>query len=62
MLLVFESGRESDFALLKMALDNLLNSHKHLSEQYKYQVLLSHLKHHPSPYTAALIALQDKYG
>lgn len=74
MLPVFESGRESDFALLKMALDSLLNNHSHLSEQYKYQVLLSHLKlpsalqlakaymHHPSPYTAALNALQDKYG
>lgn len=71
---VFESGRESDFALLKMALDSLLNNHSHLNEQYKYQVLLSHLKlpsalqlakaymHHPSPYTAALNALQDKYG
>lgn len=59
----FESGRESDFALLKMALDNLLNSHMHLSEQYKYQVLLGHLKlqsalqlaktymHDPRPYT-----------
>lgn len=62
MLPVFESGRESDFALLKMALDNLLNSHKHLSEQYKYKILLSHLKHHPSPYTAALKALLDKHG
>lgn len=40
----FESGRESDFALLKMALDNLMNSHPHLSEHYKYQVLLSQLK------------------
>lgn len=40
----FESGRESDFALLKMALDNLMNHQQHLSEQYKYQVLLGHLK------------------
>ncbi|XP_077374267.1 uncharacterized protein LOC144016825 [Festucalex cinctus] len=71
---VFESGRESDFALLKMALDSLLNNHSHLSEHYKYQVLLSHLKlpsalqlakaymHHVSPYTEALNALQEKYG
>uniref|UniRef100_A0AAV2MID6 E3 ubiquitin-protein ligase RNF182 n=1 Tax=Knipowitschia caucasica TaxID=637954 RepID=A0AAV2MID6_KNICA len=70
----FESGRESDFALLKMALDNLLSTHTHLSEQYKYQVLLGQLKHasalqlakahmyHPQPYTTALKALQDKYG
>uniref|UniRef100_A0AAV2K4A8 Uncharacterized protein n=1 Tax=Knipowitschia caucasica TaxID=637954 RepID=A0AAV2K4A8_KNICA len=70
----FESGRESDFALLKMALDNLLSTHTHLSEQYKYQVLLGQLTHasalqlakahmyHPQPYTTALKALQDKYG
>lgn len=38
---LFESGKESDFALLKMALDNLMNSHPHLSEHYKYLVLLS---------------------
>lgn len=71
---VFESGNESDFALLKLALDNLLTNHSHLSEQYKYHVLLSHLKlpsaqqlakaymYHPRPYSAALQALQDKYG
>ncbi|KAI4884383.1 hypothetical protein NFI96_011230, partial [Prochilodus magdalenae] len=70
----FTSGKESDFALLKMALDNLLNSHTHLTEQFKYQVLLDHLKlpsayklaqaymHDPMPYTSALQALQDKYG
>ncbi len=70
----FESGCESDFALLKMALDNLMNNQQQLSEQYKYQVLLGHLKlpsaiqlamaymHDPRPYTAALQALQDKYG
>ncbi|TWW54954.1 hypothetical protein D4764_09G0000030 [Takifugu flavidus] len=74
MIPFFESGKESDFALLRMALDNLLNSHLHLSEQYKYQVLLGHLKlpsalqlakaymHDPRPYTAAMQALQDKYG
>ncbi|KAL1281070.1 hypothetical protein QQF64_015670 [Cirrhinus molitorella] len=71
---VFESGNESDFALLKLALDNLLSNHSHLSEQYKYHVLLSHLRlpnahqlakaymYHPHPYSAALQALQDKYG
>ncbi len=30
---VFESGTESDFALLKLALDNLLSHHTHISEQ-----------------------------
>ncbi|XP_052412579.1 uncharacterized protein LOC127957915 [Carassius gibelio] len=71
---VFESGNESDFALLKLALDNLLSHHSYLSEQYKYHVLLSHLKlpsaqqlakaymYHSHPYSAALQALQDKYG
>ncbi len=71
---VFESGVESDFALFKLAFDNLLSNHHHISEQYKYHVLLSHLKlssahqlaksfmYHPQPYTAALQALQDKYG
>lgn len=71
---VFESGRESDFALLKLALDNILGSNVHLSEQYKYQVLIGHIKlpsalqlakaymHDPTPYTSALQALQDKYG
>ncbi len=71
---VFESGCESDFALLKMALDNLLNAHGHLCEQYKFQVLLGHLKL-PStlqlakaymcdarPYITTLQALQEKYG
>ncbi|XP_028306550.1 uncharacterized protein LOC114465615 [Gouania willdenowi] len=57
-----------------MALDNLMGSHGHLNEQYKYQVLLGHLKlpsalhlakaymYDTQPYTAALQALQDKYG
>ncbi|KAK0142848.1 hypothetical protein N1851_019212 [Merluccius polli] len=74
MIPCFESGKESDFDLLKMALDNLLNSHLHLNEQYKYQVLLGHLKlqsalqlakaymYDSRPYTAAMQALQDKYG
>lgn len=74
MIPCFESGKESDFALLKMVLDNLLNSHLHLNEHYKYQVLLGHLKlqsalqlakaymHDPRTYTTAMQALQDKCG
>lgn len=70
----FDTGMESDFALLKMALDNVMNNQPHLSEHYKYQVLLSHLKlpsalqlakaymYDLRPYTTALQALQDKYG
>lgn len=74
MLPVFERDRESEFALLKMALDNLVGSNGYLSEQYKYQLLLSRLKlpgalhlakaymYDDRPYTSALHALQDKYG
>ncbi|KAL4008256.1 hypothetical protein ACER0C_002108 [Sarotherodon galilaeus] len=70
----FTSGKESDFALLKMALDSLLGSHTHLTEQFKYQILLEQLKlpsayklaqaymHDPLPYTTTLQTLQDKYG
>ena len=42
---VFKCCRESDFSLLKMALDNLLENHPHLTEQYKYQVLLEHFQY-----------------
>ncbi|XP_033127646.1 uncharacterized protein LOC117125284 [Anneissia japonica] len=56
-----------------MALDSLLGVYPHLTEQYKYQVLLSHLGgnirklaeafiHETKPYSAALSALQEKYG
>lgn len=45
----FSSGHESDFALLRMALDSLLGPDPHLIEHYKYQLLLEHLKL-PSPY------------
>lgn len=74
MVPIFDSGKESDFALLKMALENLLNSHQHLNKQYKYQVLFGHLKllsalqlakaymHDLRPYTMAMQALQDKSG
>ncbi|XP_022540035.2 uncharacterized protein LOC111195821 [Astyanax mexicanus] len=70
----FSSGKESDFALLKMGLDSLMGAHSHLTETFKYQVLLDHLKlpsayklaqaymYDPTPYTTALHALQEKYG
>ncbi|XP_019204872.1 uncharacterized protein LOC109196100 [Oreochromis niloticus] len=73
-LTVFSSGKESDFALLKKGLDSVLGPHKHLSEDYKYQILLDHLKfpsafqvakryiHDPTPYTSAMRALEQKYG
>lgn len=57
-----------------MALESLLGIHSHLSERYKYQVLMDHLRF-PSayklaksfmpsatPYTAALQALKARYG
>lgn len=43
-LLPFSSGKESDFLLLKKGLDSILGPHPHLTEDYKYQVLLDHLK------------------
>ena len=70
----FESGNESDFVLLNMALENLLDIHAHLSEQYKYQVLMDYLRlpsayklaksymHASTPYTSALGALKAKYS
>ena len=70
----FESGKESDFVLLNMALENLLDIHAHLSEQYKFQVLMDHLRlpsayklaksymHTSTPYTSALAALKAKNG
>uniref|UniRef100_A0AAV2MBC1 Uncharacterized protein n=1 Tax=Knipowitschia caucasica TaxID=637954 RepID=A0AAV2MBC1_KNICA len=57
-----------------MAFDSLLGNHPHLSEQYKYQILLERLKHppayqlarahihHPQPYTSAMHALTSRYG
>lgn len=60
------------FAMLKMALTNLLPHDE--SEQFKYHVLLDHLKldtachlalayaHHPFPFTRAMLALQQRYG
>ncbi|GAA6078800.1 uncharacterized protein LOC114462525 [Tachysurus ichikawai] len=70
----FISGRESEFALLKKALDSVLGPHMHLTEDYKYQVLLDHLKlpaafqiakrymYDPMPYTRAMQALKQRYG
>lgn len=68
---LFSSGRESDFIMLKRGLDSLLGPHRHLTEDYKYQVLLDHLKlpsayqmakryiHDSTPYTSAMDALQQ---
>ncbi|KAK7886711.1 hypothetical protein WMY93_026332 [Mugilogobius chulae] len=73
-LVSFTSGKESDFLLLKKGLDGVLGPHPHLSEDYKFQVLLDHLKfpaafqiakryvHDPIPYTKAMQALQQRYG
>ncbi len=43
-LINFTTGKESDFLLLKKGLDSVLGSHPHLSEDYRFQVLLDHLK------------------
>lgn len=73
-LISFTSGKESDFLLLKKGLDGVLGPHPHLSEDYKFQVLLDHLKfptafqiakryvHDPMPHTKAMQALQQRYG
>ena len=39
----FWDGKEKDFALLKMALKNLLNVHPHLTEHCKFQVMIDRL-------------------
>ncbi|KAL0156947.1 hypothetical protein M9458_048193, partial [Cirrhinus mrigala] len=73
-LINFTTGKESDFALLKKGLDGVLGPHLHLTEDYKFQVLLDHLKlpaafqiakrymYDPRPYTRAMQALQQRYG
>nr|XP_054592608.1 uncharacterized protein LOC107395320 [Nothobranchius furzeri]XP_054592609.1 uncharacterized protein LOC107395320 [Nothobranchius furzeri] len=73
-LVVFRTGRESDFALLKKGLDSTLGPHSHLGEDYKFQVLLDHLEypsalqvakryiHDRTPYTSAMRALEQRYG
>ena len=69
----FTSGTAKDFASLHMALDSIVNVHSHISEQYKFQLLLDKLggsahklaqayMHDSQPYTMALYALKDKYG
>lgn len=55
---VFKSGQESDFALFKLALDNLLDNHPHLTEQYKYEILLEHLQH-PGAHKLARSCMHD---
>lgn len=73
-LIRFTTGKESDFLLLKKGLDGVLGPHPHLSEDYKFQVLLDHLKFPPAfqlakryvhdtmPFTKAMQALQQRYG
>ncbi|KAK7944426.1 hypothetical protein WMY93_000154 [Mugilogobius chulae] len=73
-LTVFSSGKESDFLMLKKGLDSVLAPHSHLTEDYKYQVLLDHLNfpaatqiakryiNSATPYTSAMLALQQRYG
>lgn len=68
----FRSNDPREFAMLNMALTNLLPAEE--TEQYKYHILLDHLKldaarhlalaysHDSQPYTTALKALQRKYG
>ncbi|ROI24867.1 hypothetical protein DPX16_21219 [Anabarilius grahami] len=63
---------ESQYLMLKMALSNLLDPRE--SEQYKYHILLDHLKvdqarrlalayvYTPDPYTQAIQALDEHYG
>ncbi|KAK0139052.1 hypothetical protein N1851_024407 [Merluccius polli] len=70
--LFFTREDPHEFVMLNMALENLLPSVEH--EQYKYHILLDHLKldsahhlalayaHHPQPYTTSLKALQKRYG
>ncbi len=60
--------------MLKKGLDSILGPHRHLTEDYKYQVLLDHLHLHaayqvakryvnsPYPYTSAMQALEQRYG
>uniref|UniRef100_A0AAV2KNL7 Uncharacterized protein n=1 Tax=Knipowitschia caucasica TaxID=637954 RepID=A0AAV2KNL7_KNICA len=66
------TGRESDFALLKKGLDSLLGPHTHLTEEYKYHILLDHLEHpcavqvarryihDHTPYSSAMRALLQR--
>lgn len=67
------SGKETDFVMLKKGLSSLLGPHRPLAEDYKFQVLLDHLKlpsayqvakrfvNDPTSYTSAMLALQQRY-
>ncbi|XP_043969674.1 uncharacterized protein LOC122829297 [Gambusia affinis] len=73
-LIPFSSGKESDFIMMKKGLDSVLGPHKHLTEDYKYQVLLDLLKlpnayqvakryvNDRTPYTSTMHALEQRYG
>ncbi|KAL7830010.1 hypothetical protein SRHO_G00311370 [Serrasalmus rhombeus] len=68
----FRNKDPSEFARLKMALDNLLPSDS--TELFKYQVLVDHLKieeacliadsylHSSTPYTDTILALHERFG
>ncbi|XP_076856690.1 uncharacterized protein LOC143510810 [Brachyhypopomus gauderio] len=68
----FTNRDPSEFARLKIALENLLPADG--TELFKYQVLVDHLKleeatliadaylHSPTPYTDTMAALSDKFG
>ncbi|KAL6476782.1 hypothetical protein MHYP_G00152810 [Metynnis hypsauchen] len=73
-LIPFSSGKESDFIMMKKGLYSVLSPHKHLTKDYKYQVLLDLLKlpnayqvakryvNDPTPYSSAMHALEQRYG
>ncbi len=68
----FRNKDPSEFARLKMALDNLLPPDS--TEMFKYQVLVDHLKlddacliadsflHSPTPYRDTMMALNERFG
>ena len=70
----FVNGTLREFAHLKMGLDNLMNIYPHITEQYKYQVLLDHLgftksvklassfMYSSTPYSQAISSLTERYG
>ncbi len=39
----FDTNNEKDYRLLKMTFENLIDCHPHLSEKYKYKILMDHL-------------------
>lgn len=73
-LIPFSTGKESDFIMMKKGLDSVLGPHKHLTEDYKYQLLLDLLKlpnayqvakryvNDTTPYTSAMYSLEQRYG